>query len=92
MTTPEKGKRFTRHYKIKSVRLVVEHGHRVSDVARSVGVHENTIYKWLKQYRVDPHDSFPGRGHPKRSLRHQQLLELHLVRQSYRLHILWDQC
>ena len=75
MSNTDKGRRFTREFKIESVRLVVEQGHRVSDVARSVGIHENTMYKWLKQYRVDPKDSFPGSGHVKRSERHQRLLE-----------------
>ena len=34
-------------------------------LANELGVHENTIYKWAKQYQSDPENAFPGSGHMK---------------------------
>lgn len=33
--------------------------------AEELGVHENTIYKWIQQYKEDPEQAFPGSGHLK---------------------------
>jgi transposase len=34
-------------------------------VAKDIGVHANTIYKWVQQYKDNPDDAFPGKGHLK---------------------------
>ena len=34
-------------------------------MAREIGVHENTIYKWVKQYNEDHEQAFPGSGNMK---------------------------
>jgi transposase len=44
---------------------VTESGRTVADVARSLGVHENQLHKWKRQYREDPAGSFPGKGKVK---------------------------
>ena len=30
-----------------------------------LGIHENTIYKWMRQYKADPGGAFPGKGRLK---------------------------
>jgi transposase len=61
-----KGRRnHTREFKEDAVRLVTEQGLPVSQVAQDIGVHENTLYKWLRQYREDPEEAFPGKGNLK---------------------------
>jgi len=30
-----------------------------------LGINENLIYRWIKQYKEDPRDSFPGKGRLK---------------------------
>jgi transposase len=34
----------------------------VAQAALDLGVHENTIYKWIRQYSEDPEGAFPGKG------------------------------
>lgn len=74
MSASSKGNRFDRSFKIDAVRLITKEGHRVADVARSIGVHENTLYKWLKLYREDPKESFSGSVRLKSSVRHKRWL------------------
>jgi len=58
-------KKYTREYKEDAVRLVTERGVKISRVAQDLGIHENTIYKWVRQYKADPAGAFPGKGHLK---------------------------
>ena len=65
MGTENKGKRFDRAFKIETVRLITEQGKKVGQVAKEIGLHENTLYKWLQLYGEDPQHCFPGSGHMK---------------------------
>ena len=47
------------------MRLVTDKEIPVIQVAKDLGVHENTIYKWIRQYKADPGGAFPGKGHLK---------------------------
>jgi transposase len=40
---------FTQEYKDQAVSLVIDAGRAVADVARSIGVHEMTLSKWVKK-------------------------------------------
>ncbi len=56
---------YSREFKEDAVRLVTVKGASVSEVAKDLGVHENTIYKWIRLYTADPEGAFPGKGHLK---------------------------
>ena len=56
---------FTREFKVEAVRLVRDRGVSVAQAARDLGVHENVIRKWVKDFEADPAQSFPGQGHMK---------------------------
>lgn len=56
---------YTREFKEDAVRLVSGKGIPVSRVAVDLGIHENTVYKWLRQYKADPEGAFPGKGRLK---------------------------
>jgi len=58
------GKRrvFSREFKLEAVRLVVERGVSVAQAAKDLGVQENVLGKWVRQFRADAEQSFPGRG------------------------------
>lgn len=56
---------YTREFKEDAVRLVIDKGIPVSRVAQDLGIHENTVYKWLRQYKADPEEAFPGKGRQK---------------------------
>ncbi len=62
----DKGHRkYDRQFKEEAVRLATEGRRTVSDVAHSLGIHENQLYAWKRQYKEDPSGSFPGKGHLK---------------------------
>lgn len=55
-------RKFSREFKTEAVRLVTDGGRTVSDVARSLGIHENSLYRWIRDFSADPVNSFPGKG------------------------------
>ena len=42
-------RRFTQEYKDQAVALVVDSGRTIAEVSRSLGIHEMTLGKWVKQ-------------------------------------------
>jgi transposase len=42
---------FTQEYKDQAVSLVLDSGRSIAEVARSIGVHEMTLGKWVKNAR-----------------------------------------
>jgi transposase len=50
-------RRFTDEYKQHAVRLVLDSGDPVAEIARSIGVHEMTLGKWVKKAREDGEES-----------------------------------
>lgn len=55
-------KSFDKEYKIEVIRQVKEFGRSAPDIARELGIHVNTIYKWLKEYDKNSSNAFPGSG------------------------------
>lgn len=47
----EKRRSFTQEYKDEAVKLVIEGSQPVADIARSIGVHEQTLRNWVAAYR-----------------------------------------
>jgi transposase len=56
---------FSREYKLEAVRLVRDRGVSVAQAARDLGVHENVLRKWVKDWQADPKQAFPGQGQMK---------------------------
>ena len=61
----EKRPRYERDFKIEIAKQAASGMRSVRSLASELGVHENTIYKWVKQYVDDPEQAFPGSGHMK---------------------------
>ncbi|MDT2257584.1 transposase [Paenibacillus larvae] len=40
-------KKYDKEFKLQSVRLIQEEGKSVAQVAREMGLHENTLYRWI---------------------------------------------
>jgi len=55
-------KRFDKHFKEEAVRLVLDQERPAAIVAKELGIHENTLYKWIGQYRKHKENAFPGSG------------------------------
>jgi transposase len=56
-------RRFTREFKIETVKLVTDSDNSVTQIATDMGIHPNTLYRWVQQYSVKPQEAFPGTGH-----------------------------
>jgi transposase len=59
------GKHFDTEFKKEIVKLYIGGGRTCASLAQEVGVHENTVYKWVQQYTTDPEHAFPGSGNLK---------------------------
>ena len=58
-------RKFTREFKLEAVKLVRERGVSAKQAARDLGVHENVLRKWVKDFAADPQHAFPGKGQMK---------------------------
>jgi transposase len=55
-------KSFTREFKIETVKLVTGSDFTVNEVAEDLGIHPNTLYRWVRQFGENPEEAFPGKG------------------------------
>jgi transposase len=58
-------RRFSREYKLEAVRLVTQRGVSMAQAARDLGLHINSLRKWVHDYQADPQQAFPGEGQQK---------------------------
>jgi len=57
-----KRKTYTKEFKVEAARLVLEHGMKVSEAARDLGICSMSLSKWIKQFKENGLASFPGKG------------------------------
>ena len=62
MELGKKRRSYDSEFKREAVKLVIEGGRVASEVAKGLGISDNVIYRWIKQYREDPENAFPGKG------------------------------
>lgn len=55
----------SREFKLEAVRLIRERGVSAAQAARDLGVHENLLRQWAKDFAADPQHAFPGQGQMK---------------------------
>jgi transposase len=65
MRTVNSRRKYDREFKLEAVRLITDGGRRVTEVARSLGIHENLLYNWRRKYLDDTIHAFLGKGHLK---------------------------
>ena len=53
---------FTREFKIAAVKLIVEDKMDVKDVSKQLGVHANSLYRWVQEFEENGESAFPGKG------------------------------
>jgi transposase len=58
-------RKFSREFKVEAVKLVRERGVSVAQAGRDLGVHENVLRKWVKEFGSDSQQAFPGHGQMK---------------------------
>jgi len=57
-----KRKSYDKEFKVSAIKMIIEGGMSVSSVARDLGVNENSLHKWKKEYKLDQKNAFPGKG------------------------------
>lgn len=58
-------RKYDKEFKENTVKLVIEGGRSVPDVAKSLGIHDNLIYRWKAKYLEHQEKAFPGKGNPR---------------------------
>lgn len=61
----EKRRRFSREFKLEAVRQALEGGCTQVQAAQELGIKKETLYRWVREFRNDPEQSFPGNGQLK---------------------------
>ena len=59
------GRKFSREFKLESVKLVRQRGVTAVQAARDLDVHVNVLRKWITELEVDPGSASPGHGQMK---------------------------
>ena len=52
-------KRYTLEYKITAAKLAANSNYSVAKIASDLGVHHNSLYKWVQLYTTNLQDAFP---------------------------------
>ncbi len=58
-------RRYDRAFKEGAVLLIIEGGKTVAGTARDLGIAENMLSRWKKEYLEDRSQAFPGKGNLK---------------------------
>ena len=61
----KKRRRFSKEFKLEAVALVTEKGISVAQAARDLGICENLLGRWKREFLDDPSEAFPGKGRLK---------------------------
>jgi transposase len=57
-----KRKQYSKQFKIDAVKRVTEQGYKVSEAARSLGIHAGILRRWKEQLTAEDRPAFPGNG------------------------------
>jgi transposase len=58
-------KKYDKEFKLQTVQMIKEEGKVVAQVARELGISENTLYRWIAEYTQAGNQAFPGSGQLK---------------------------
>ena len=58
-------KSYDKEFKISAVKLVLDSGRTVAQIAADLGISDNSLFLWKKKYLEDAKNSFPGKGRLK---------------------------
>ena len=61
----KKRKKYDSAFKLEAIRLVNEEHRNVSEVERNLGISQGTLSRWVREYKADPVETFPGKGRLK---------------------------
>lgn len=58
-------KKYDKAFKEQAVLRILAEETTVSDTAKELGIHYSTVREWVKHYKQDGTNAFPGSGHLK---------------------------
>jgi transposase len=58
-------RKYSREYKIETVRMIRDRGVSAAQASRELGVHATVLRQWVREFSADPKDAFPGKGQMK---------------------------
>lgn len=58
---------YDKEFKLNAVKLYQESGRSFKQISTELGVPEGTLVTWVKSYKKDGKDVFPGKGYVKAS-------------------------
>jgi transposase len=53
---------FDKEFKQRTVSLIESGDKSAKEVALDLGIDSGNIYRWIREYKDDPQESFPGKG------------------------------
>ena len=53
---------YDKEFKREAVRLVLQGNRKAKTVAEDLGINIYVLYRWIRKYKEDPENSFPGKG------------------------------
>jgi transposase len=66
---------YSKEYKENAVRMVVEEGRRVSEVARDLGINPNLIFQWKNRYFEKQEQNLPDKSNSSSEAEYVRQLE-----------------
>lgn len=55
-------RRFTKEFKLETVRLVVEQGRKQTEVSRELEINPHVLSRWVGEFQSEAERAFPGKG------------------------------
>ena len=62
-----KRRSFSKEFKLEAVRLIIDEGRSISQVARDLEIRDTILGRWKQEYEKDQLNAFPGKGQLKSS-------------------------
>ena len=79
MNLGQERRTYTKEFKEETIGLILNRGMSVSQVSKDLSIGTETIYRWIRKYKADPINSFPGKGHLKPEDEKMRKLEIELA-------------
>lgn len=55
-------KHYDKEFKLNAVKLSIDTKRSTASIARDLGIDAHTLYSWVREYRDDAEQAFPGKG------------------------------
>ena len=58
-------RKYSKKFKREAVRLASERDVSLAQIAKEIGINENMLRRWRKEYQEQGNSAFPGQGKPR---------------------------